>query len=534
MTLFQQFIDSRMITDQYLKNLNDPSHPPLWGTGLFKNLIYQAKMANAHIVVLPDFDMDGIMAGTVGTSGLRALGLRCDVYHSDPTQGYGITPNDIIKIIDQFPDVTTIITCDVGITAFDAINYAASRGIEVIVTDHHVELTNHMPVNAVVRIDPSSTLDPYPNKSICGAHVFWQLLTSYAEDFGTREAKDAVSWLRVCAGIATMSDSMMMIRENRKLVTDMLNGLNFIKDNPLPNIDENVKNVLRGFKLFMELCPPDSGRIDQDYLAFSVIPVFNAVKRMDQQTDIAFDVFFGDEERQIACIKRLLVLNEEKKRMIAQYMNDLKVSVQPLEPYIYFTDAPNGVAGLIATRLMGQNNCTTIVLNNDTLTGSGRSPLNAISLWSDKFKLAGHQHAFGVDIKDRTEAKRFYEAIKEATQETPVKKKQVDVETDDHISIGEITDFMNQVQQFAPFGPGFKLPQVSLTFDPANANYSLLSGGQHLKVTLANGVNVLLWNYGEKMSDIMNAKKVHLLGSFKYNYFKEQRSVQFSADSVWF
>ena len=535
MSLYDQFISNRMITKESLEQLNNPDHPTLYGTWLFNNLLYQIRAAKGHVVILPDFDMDGIMAGSLGCAGLRALEFNCDLYHPDPRNGYGFTPNDIDKILKQFPDVTTIITCDVGITCFDGIDYAAARGIEVIVTDHHVELTNHVPVNAVVRIDPSSRLDTYPNKSICGAHVLWQLITSFDKLYGNQASHDAISWLRICAGIATMSDSMAMIKENRKLVKEMLQGLNILTTR-LPQIEPNVQRLLRGFQLFTKRVPSASGTIDQTYLSFNLIPTFNAVKRMGDSSDDAFLVFFGEEQEQIDAINRLIDLNEKKKLAVSQYMTDLTVTIQPLAPYIYFTDAPMGICGLLATNLNKQSGVTTLVINNDELSGSGRSPLNAIDLWSKDFPIAGHQHAFGVDFASRKQAQEMYQAIKEATASTPVsiRASQVDVHAESNTPLTEIEDFLDRIQKFAPFGPGFPLPRVSITFDPSDANFKLLSAGKHLKATLPNGVDVLLWNLGEKLTDFIQAEHVSLIGTFGYNYFKDKKTVQFNVDKIFF
>ena len=241
-------------------------------------------------------------------------------------------------------------------------------------------------------------------------------------------------------------------------------------------------------------------------------------------------------EQQIDAINRLIDLNEKKKLAVSQYMTDLTVTIQPLAPYIYFTDAPMGICGLLATNLNKQSGVTTLVINNDELSGSGRSPLNAIDLWSKDFPIAGHQHAFGVDFASRKQAQEMYQAIKEATASTPVsiRASQVDVHAESNTPLTEIEDFLDRIQKFAPFGPGFPLPRVSITFDPSDANFKLLSAGKHLKATLPNGVDVLLWNLGGKLTDFIQAEHVNLIGTFGYNYFKDKKTVQFNVDKIFF
>src|SRR5689334_7601801 len=89
-----------------------------------------------RICVWGDFDVDGQTSTTVLVQTLQALGASL-VYYI-PIRGkesHGVHIETLKPVIDN--GAKLILTCDTGITAYDAIDYANSRGVDVIITDHH-------------------------------------------------------------------------------------------------------------------------------------------------------------------------------------------------------------------------------------------------------------------------------------------------------------------------------------------------------------------------------------------------------------
>ena len=83
-----------------------------------------------------DFDVDGQSSTTLLVQTLQALGAN--VVYYIPIRGkesHGIHIELLKPIIDNGAGL--IVTCDTGITAHEAIDYANSRGVDVVVTDHH-------------------------------------------------------------------------------------------------------------------------------------------------------------------------------------------------------------------------------------------------------------------------------------------------------------------------------------------------------------------------------------------------------------
>ena len=361
---------------------------------------------NEKIVIIPDFDMDGVMSGVVLHAGLSEMGFNSELFIPSATHGYGFESNDIDNLIQRHDGVKAIITCDVGISAFSGVKYAKSKCLKVLVTDHHVPQSGNL--MADVAVNPNRVDDTYTNKSICGAHVAWQVL-----DYYVRNKRDDwmltqnIEHLRVFAGIGTVSDMMTLVNENRQLVNDSVTisrlllgydletGTVSIDSPVVPQFFRNLearsetyKRVFYGLsRLYYHYARQDKPRIvtkrdiTSTFYGFYVAPVFNSLKRLGGDMWHAFGVFFDEPSMQQKHIDILFETNERRKELVETYMNTLisekKSGLQPLAPYIYTSDAPGGIVGLLATRLINESGLPTLVLSGNDMDGwhgSGRSP----------------------------------------------------------------------------------------------------------------------------------------------------------------
>ena len=121
------------------------------------------------------------MAGLVSMLSARLLGFP-DFHIIDrcPSDGYALSADFVDKILAQFPDVKLVVTSDVGVTAFDFVDRLKGRGIDVLVTDHH--MPNHFDkqhadvvINELLDKDFLSK-----NTEVCGAYVIYQLFERFA------------------------------------------------------------------------------------------------------------------------------------------------------------------------------------------------------------------------------------------------------------------------------------------------------------------------------------------------------------------
>lgn len=128
-------------TDEYLKEVNDPTHPLLKDIDTMCAALEYLRVNNMPLVVVPDFDTDGICAGTILYAGLSELGLDVRLHVPDYHLGHEIQPRVIDRVMLAFPDAKALITCDAGTNSTGALSRANEYELLTLVTDHHVEET---------------------------------------------------------------------------------------------------------------------------------------------------------------------------------------------------------------------------------------------------------------------------------------------------------------------------------------------------------------------------------------------------------
>ena len=406
MDLLKLTLERRGLDWSKYVEMSNPDHSDLLDIDKMADNLDEIYHNKEKIVILPDFDMDGVMSGVVLHAGLSELGFNSELFIPSSSQGYGFGSKDIDNLIQRHDGVKAIITCDVGVSAFDGVSYAKEKGLKVLVTDHHVPQSGHLVADSVV--NPNRVDDTYSNKTICGAHVAWQVL-----DYYVRHKRNDwmltqnIEHLRVFAGIGTVSDMMTLVYENRQLVNDSVTisrlllgydyetGVVSIDAPVVPqffrNLEANSNVYIYAFyglsRLYYTYAKQDKPRIvtkrdiTSIFYGFYVAPVFNALKRLGGDMWHAFGVFFDEPLKQQKHIDVLFATNETRKELVESYMEQLRdeydKGLQPLAPYIYTTDAPAGIVGLIATRLINESGKPTLVLSGNDMDGyhgSGRSP----------------------------------------------------------------------------------------------------------------------------------------------------------------
>src|SRR5699024_305175 len=134
--LIRAMLKNRGYDDDFLSRINTCDHAlPSGIPELCARLDFYRK-TGGRIVVLADFDTDGLMSGVIGFAGLAELGFSVALYLPS-TDGYGFDASDIEKIKADYSDVKVILNGDVGIAAHEGVQAARDSGIEVLVTEHH-------------------------------------------------------------------------------------------------------------------------------------------------------------------------------------------------------------------------------------------------------------------------------------------------------------------------------------------------------------------------------------------------------------
>ena len=181
------------------------------------SLVYKFIKENPDkkIYCVGDYDVDGVSASSIIDWGFQKLGKEITIrIPKRLSEGYGLSA----KIIDEFEDGGLVITVDNGITAIPAIEKAKSRGMTVIVIDHHLPGRNPELPPADIIIDPHIYAES-EYKPLCGAALAYYFVKEMFPD-----AK--LIPLLVLASIATVTDVMPLTGVNRTLVKDGINALN--------------------------------------------------------------------------------------------------------------------------------------------------------------------------------------------------------------------------------------------------------------------------------------------------------------------
>lgn len=555
--LVQRTFENRGYDRAFLESFDDPRQGQLAHLDDMLEQLKEIHDLGETIVVTPDYDMDGIMAGTCAFAGLAEMGFHVCLYMLSPQKGYGLHRSDVKAIRAQYPRAKAILTCDTGVTCFEGVSAARALGFKVLITDHHNQTDKLPKANCIV--DPMLRDDNYPHPEICGAYVVYKVLQAYADRFCSRYTQSQIRRLRVFAGIGTVSDSMPMLYENRQLVRDagmiarMLfgNGSEFIIKH-IPG-SPAYRGAFRGLYEVC-LCLRNMGRlkpdaINEELFGFYMAPMFNSLKRMEDDMRHAFGVFFGADAS--GEVNYLYDLNDKRKQAVAEAMNELQLRPQPYAPYVWLSNAAGGILGLLAQRLMDKKGCPVCVVaqdNTGSYHGSGRSlnwyPFLTRTKGQDIFA-AGHEAAFGVGFDDEASIQRFCDFMR-ADVEDVMRNMPSDAEVrpdfiidtngtgDAVIDIMAFIEYMAEMERFKPFGPGFPEPNVMLRFRPEEAEWSVMgSVKQHLKLTLDKGFEVLLWNQAAK---IRNQKRkgedIIVMGKLGMSVFKDIETVIFTGDMV--
>ncbi|MDR3214935.1 MAG: DHH family phosphoesterase, partial [Bacilli bacterium] len=168
---------------------------------------------NKKIVIVGDYDCDGILGTSILVKGFAKLGYHVGYYIPDRLKdGYGLNRNMVTLFKNKGYDL--IITIDNGINAHEAITYAIDNHIDVIVSDHHHFNEYDLLANVLYLHPQLSDLD----YNISGGMVAYYLvshLLKYNDDY-----------LKSLASITLLSDVMPIIKNNRLMIKELLHNSN--------------------------------------------------------------------------------------------------------------------------------------------------------------------------------------------------------------------------------------------------------------------------------------------------------------------
>ena len=233
--LMARLLALRGVTADTLEEFFNPSHKNLLPPGRLPGIdeavlaVMAAKRENRKTVILGDYDCDGICATAILVKTLEIL--EFDVHPFLPKrmeEGYGLNAKTVERLLKEHPDVKFVVTVDNGINSVDETAFLKSKGIDVVVTDHHLPPEALPECDALV--DPkvpgqSAAAEELGAKNLCGAGVAFflaNMLAAKATESGIYGGEKFGAPLLVLAGIATVVDIVPLLGQNRILVANAL------------------------------------------------------------------------------------------------------------------------------------------------------------------------------------------------------------------------------------------------------------------------------------------------------------------------
>jgi single-stranded-DNA-specific exonuclease len=436
---------------------------------------------NEKILVYGDYDVDGTTAVALMYSFLKDQYSNVEYYIPDRyKEGYGVSYEGLDFASQR--NCRLVITLDCGIKAVEKVKYARSKGLDVIVCDHHYP-GDEIP-RAIAVLDPKQPGCSYPYKELSGCGVGFKLIQAYTRVHGI--PFDNIAHYLDLVAVSIASDIVPITGENRVLA---YYGLKKLNESPRMGLRE----LIRESEVTRALTIED--------VVFKIGPRINAAGRMETGSKAVELLISSDNLLATGISKEINNFNIERRsvdRIITteamRMISEDQRNVNSRTTVLYNPTWKKGVIGIVASRLIETYYRPTIILteSNGFATGSARSVqgydlYQAIEACSDLLEsFGGHMFAAGLTLKkeniqpfmDRFE-KYVYSTI---TEEQLVPRIFIDTE----LSFSEINDdFFRIMSQFQPFGPENMSPVfISRNVCDNGTGRMVGSSGEHLKLSL--------------------------------------------------
>ena len=496
--------------------------------------LYDAIKANKKMCVVADYDVDGATSCSIMVSGLRTLGA--DIVYFVPNRfkhGYGLQASVIDDMLMTYTDIDVIITVDNGIASVSGVDYANSKNIDVVVTDHHLE-GDERP-NAVVIVNPNKKDCQFESKALAGCGVAFYVVLALREKIAKLDNKKFnISYLQDYLAIGTVADVVTLDGNNRLLVEY---GLNRIK-----NHKANI-----GVQALIDVLGINQDKINTSDIAFQIAPTLNAAGRIEDMSKGINLLLSNNYEYATELAIELVKINKTRKSIENTMKEDAleQIDIANSNSDDLFSccvqnkDFHEGVIGILASRIKELLYIPTIVFSEleeleqgrAVLKGSGRSIeglhlRDAIDYVTKKvpdcvIKFGGHAMAAGLTIyKDKFDDFKFY--LK------PTNVVSVDKELDlKNISIDDVEELNSQI-----WGQHFTEPVFIADFKINKQE--LLSGGKHLKVWFDyKGMEIVgLWFFRTEFIDVEHNENVKVIFKLNINEWRNKKEIQIYVQSL--
>ena len=510
-------------------------------------LLLEAYEKQQKIVIVGDFDADGTTSTALAVLALRQLGF-VNVAYLVPNrfeQGYGLSVAVAQEALAL--DVELLITVDNGVSSHEGVAFLKERGVNVIVTDHHLPPESLPSADAI--INPNLAHCGFPSKNLAGVGVAFYLMLALRAKFrelGMFDAKNQPNFTELLdlVALGTVSDVVPLDQNNRILVYQ---GLARIK----------AQRCRFGIRALAEVAKRDLAGFSASDLGFSIAPRLNAAGRLDNMSVGVELLLAEDMENARALALELDSLNQARKEIeqgmklealkICQNLTALENQL-PHSIVLYQADWHQGVLGIVASRIKDQFHRPVIAFAQEQdgiLKGSARSipglhirdALERVySQHPDLIlKFGGHAMAAGLSINENYFAdfqRIFNETVSELLAQEQL---QGSIWTDGELSVNELNlNTAERLKSAGPWGQAFPEPLFDGEFKILQQR---LVGEKHLKMMVESKLggplmDAIAFNVDTRYYPDLSIKTAKLVYKLDINEFRGNRDIQLLIDYI--
>lgn len=494
---------------------------------------------SSHIVIIGDYDVDGVCSTYELTKAIKALypakHVACRIPHR-MSEGYGINAKIAAEIREKIPKGSLVITVDNGIAAADLLESLQNDGYHVIVTDHHELGSNRIPevdmvLNPKVPYKELGKENPFSGDYWCGAGVVYKLAEPMVPDKLKKE-------LEVFAAMATVCDCMQLREGNWALVR---RGMETIRNLEAPH---SILDLMQAMK-------QDPVNVSEETFGFYLGPAINAGGRLlDDGAKVALDYFLRPTKDK--CLK-MVELNETRRSLrddqyerVKEYITANNLQDQcPI--WVYLPDLHEGIVGILAGMVAEEFKVPAVVLTksekDETLMKGSARTAGLISIFDYLQSIkseelgkgndnpftgfGGHTGAAGLTLPIKNlELVRSYQAEKPSELDLQTQGILMSIMESDIPLVTATCDI------FRPFGEGNPQPTFSVDVDLKQENFRMLGTPPvHLCIEDPLKRYKMLHFYHEP-NDLDDKNSFTLLGHVKYDVFRDKKTAVLTADEI--
>ena len=514
-------VDTPEAAAAFLAAADAPLHDPMLLRDMDRAVerMERALAGNEYIAVYGDYDVDGITSTCLLTRFLSARGARVIPYIPDRLEeGYGLNREAVELLADK--GVTLIVTVDCGITAVEEARYAASLGLDVIITDHH-ECKDELP-QAVAVVDPHRRDCGYPFPCLAGVGVALKLALALTPG---SERERVLSEYADLAAIGTVADVMQLSGENRAIVRRGLQAL--------------ARTRRPGLRALIREAGAEGKSLTASCIGFTLAPRINAAGRMGCAPVAAELLLTEDPGRAEALSHALCALNRERQSIEGRIYEECLARLeresagQRRSIVLAGEGWHQGVVGIVASRLAEKYACPTfmICVQDGRGKGSCRS-FGGFNLFRALESCADLLEALAAGFTILEEhigafRQRIDRCVEEWTGEHELASAlEVDAELPDEnlLTVEEVAG----LDLLEPYGAGNPKPVFSLSGCTVSS-LAEVGGGRHLKLRLSRGghlLDAIFFSVGAAETGVAPGDRIDVTFTPQINEFRGNRSVQ--------